>query len=255
MPEERPEASKLGSQGEFGTEIEDREPEPAEYDGQGPRRDVSHEDPTPLRYEQLAMASATPTIPGSPTAFPLERTRLVVWNADADCLGLEDVRVHSHKVVGEVCVVDASVARVEFAHRADPRIPRLTPSRSKPSPAHAEGHDHSLDRPIEFDGAAELTGDAPADELASEACLPFGDGNGRTAFFREVKRLLTAVPDWRMRTLLTTAYAAGLRVAEVIGKPGSVFKAVCGREAGAVQREWPRMGLDPYRSPSQRGAA
>ncbi len=33
----------------------------------------------------------------------------------------------------------------------------------------------------------------------------------------EVKRLLTAVPDRKMRTLLTTVYAAGLRVSEVVG--------------------------------------
>ena len=33
----------------------------------------------------------------------------------------------------------------------------------------------------------------------------------------EVKRLLTAVPDRQMRTLLTTVYAAGLRVSEVVG--------------------------------------
>src|SRR5918994_1923303 len=33
----------------------------------------------------------------------------------------------------------------------------------------------------------------------------------------EVKRLLTAVPDPKMRTLLTTVYAAGLRVSEVVG--------------------------------------
>jgi site-specific recombinase XerD len=32
----------------------------------------------------------------------------------------------------------------------------------------------------------------------------------------EVKRLLTAVPDRKMRTLLTTVYAAGLRVSEVV---------------------------------------
>ena len=34
---------------------------------------------------------------------------------------------------------------------------------------------------------------------------------------RPVKRLLTAVPDRQMRTLLTTVYAAGLRVSEVVG--------------------------------------
>jgi site-specific recombinase XerD len=33
----------------------------------------------------------------------------------------------------------------------------------------------------------------------------------------EVKRVLTAVPDRKMRTLLTTVYAAGLRVSEVVG--------------------------------------
>jgi integrase/recombinase XerD len=33
----------------------------------------------------------------------------------------------------------------------------------------------------------------------------------------EVKRLLTAVPDRQMRTLLTTVYAAGLRVSEAVG--------------------------------------
>src|SRR4051795_8931314 len=33
----------------------------------------------------------------------------------------------------------------------------------------------------------------------------------------EVKRLLTAVPDRKMRTLLTTVYAVGLRVSEVVG--------------------------------------
>ena len=33
----------------------------------------------------------------------------------------------------------------------------------------------------------------------------------------EVKRLLTAVPDRKMRTLLTTVYVAGLRVSEVVG--------------------------------------
>ena len=33
----------------------------------------------------------------------------------------------------------------------------------------------------------------------------------------EVARLLTAVPDRKMRTLLTTVYAAGLRVSEVVG--------------------------------------
>ena len=33
----------------------------------------------------------------------------------------------------------------------------------------------------------------------------------------EVKRLLTAVPDRQMRTLLTTVYATGLRVSELVG--------------------------------------
>ena len=38
----------------------------------------------------------------------------------------------------------------------------------------------------------------------------------------EVKRLLTAVPDQKMRTLLTTVYAAGLRVSEVEGRASVV---------------------------------
>ena len=42
----------------------------------------------------------------------------------------------------------------------------------------------------------------------------------------EVKRLLTAVPDRKMRTLLTTVYAAGLRVSEVVGlKVGDIDSA------------------------------
>ena len=42
----------------------------------------------------------------------------------------------------------------------------------------------------------------------------------------EVKRLLTAVPDLKMRTLLTTVYAAGLRVSEAVAlKAGDIDSA------------------------------
>src|SRR5919106_6074616 len=55
-------------------------------------------------------------------------------------------------------------------------------------------------------------------EAAAEIPLPRkGDPLPAILSQDEVKRLLTAVPDRQMRTLLTTVYAAGLRVSEAVG--------------------------------------
>ena len=66
----------------------------------------------------------------------------------------------------------------------------------------------------------------------------------------EVKRLLTAVPDRQMRTLLTTVYAAGLRVSEVVGlQAGDIDSARMtihvregkgGRDRHVMLSRWPR---------------